>query len=183
MKNEILKLRREGFTYDEIVKKLGCSKSTISYHCKNNGLNADKTIPDKIISQIREYYKNHTIKETANKFNIGTATVTKYCYNKRILLTKEERISKNIERVKKRRRKLKELAVEYKGGCCEIKHCGYNKCVDALEFHHLDPTQKDFGIASKGITRSWDKVKEELDKCIMVCSNCHREIHAGLIKL
>ena len=53
---------------------------------------------------------------------------------------------------------------------------------DALEFHHLDPSQKDFGISSKGYTRSWDKVKEELDKCILVCSNCHREIHSGLIK-
>mgnify|MGYP003431129005 FL=1 len=52
-----------------------------------------------------------------------------------------------------------------------------------MEFHHLDPEQKDFGIAAKGYTRSWEKVKEELDKCIMVCANCHREIHDGLIKL
>ena len=58
----------------------------------------------------------------------------------------------------------------------------YVDMTDALEFHHLDPSQKDFGISSKGYTRSWDKVKEELDKCILVCSNCHREIHSGLIK-
>lgn len=72
------------------------------------------------------------------------------------------------------------MAVEYKGGKCSV--CGYDRCADALEFHHLDPSQKDFGISSKGYTRSWDKVKEELDKCILVCSNCHREIHSGLIK-
>jgi len=82
----------------------------------------------------------------------------------------------NSEAVQRRRYKLKENAVKYKGGKCEI--CGYDKCIDALEFHHLNPEEKDFGISSSGYTLSWDKVKTELDKCIMVCSNCHREIHA-----
>lgn len=80
------------------------------------------------------------------------------------------------EAVQKRRRKVKKLLVEYKGGCCE--KCGYNKCVDALEFHHIDPTQKDFGIGSKGHCRSLESMKKEVDKCIMVCANCHREIHS-----
>lgn len=80
-----------------------------------------------------------------------------------------------VEAVKLRRKKIKEKAVEYKGGKCEI--CGYNKCIDALEFHHLNPKEKDFGIGEKGYTRSWIKIQEELDKCIMVCANCHREIH------
>lgn len=85
-----------------------------------------------------------------------------------------------VEATQKRRNKVKEMAVEYKGGKCSV--CGYDRCADALEFHHLDPSQKDFGISSKRYTRSWVKVKEELDKCILVCSNCHREIHSGLIK-
>ena len=59
----------------------------------------------------------------------------------------------------------------------------YNKYIGALGFHHLDPNQKDFSIGSKGYTRSFDKVKKELDKCICVCANCHREIHAGLIDI
>jgi len=76
--------------------------------------------------------------------------------------------------VQKRRDKIKTMAVEYKGGaCCK---CGYNKCIAALEFHHLNPEEKDFGIGLKGYTRSWEKVKVELDKCILVCANCHREI-------
>lgn len=75
----------------------------------------------------------------------------------------------------KARKKLKEMSVDYKGGKCE--RCGYTKCIQALEFHHLDPTQKDFGIAASGKTRSWDKIKIELDKCVMLCSNCHREEH------
>ena len=83
-----------------------------------------------------------------------------------------------IEAVRKRRKKIRKMAVEYKGGKCE--KCGYNRCIEALEFHHNDVTQKDFGISNKGYTRSWNKVKEELDKCTMLCANCHREIHAKL---
>lgn len=73
----------------------------------------------------------------------------------------------------RRRNKIK--LVEYKGGKCE--RCGYDKCIDALEFHHLNPDEKDFGL-SCGDTRSLEKLKAEADKCIMVCANCHREIHA-----
>lgn len=84
----------------------------------------------------------------------------------------------NVDAVGKRRKQIKLMGIEYKGGMCE--KCGYNKCVDALEFHHIDPTKKDFGIGSDGYTKSWEKVKLELDKCIMVCANCHREIHSNL---
>ena len=83
-----------------------------------------------------------------------------------------------VEAVQKRREKIKEMAIQYKGGKCCI--CGYSKYQGVLEFHHLNPNEKDFGIGSKGYTRSWEEVKTELDKCILVCSNCHREIHAGL---
>lgn len=92
--------------------------------------------------------------------------------------TEEEKKKANVAKVQKRRLKIKEMSIEYKGGKCE--KCGYNKCKGALEFHHLDPDTKDFGIGQKGYTRSWEKVKEELDKCIMVCANCHREIHEEL---
>jgi len=81
-----------------------------------------------------------------------------------------------IRAVHKRRKKIRLMAVEYKGGKCSL--CGYNKCIDALEFHHADSSGKDVGISDKGYTRSWSKVKEELDKCVLVCANCHREIHA-----
>jgi len=58
--------------------------------------------------------------------------------------------------------------------------CGYGRYQGALEFHHLDTSKKDFGLSTKGLTRSWEKTKRELEKCILVCSNCHKEIHAGL---
>lgn len=82
------------------------------------------------------------------------------------------------ERVSKRRKKVKQLLVEYKGGSCE--RCGYNKCISALEFHHTDPSKKDFGISGNGNTLSIEKMKKEADKCILVCSNCHKEIHDAL---
>ena len=82
-----------------------------------------------------------------------------------------------IDAVRKRRRKVRLMAVEYKGGRCS--RCGYDACVDALEFHHLDASRKDFAISEQGYTRSWKRVREELDKCILVCANCHRELHAS----
>jgi 5-methylcytosine-specific restriction endonuclease McrA len=83
-----------------------------------------------------------------------------------------------VEAVDKRRRVTKLKAVEYKGGKCQ--ECGYHKCVDALEFHHTTPGEKDFSISDTGATRSWDKIKLELNKCVLLCSNCHRETHASL---
>jgi hypothetical protein len=80
-----------------------------------------------------------------------------------------------VDAVTKRRRVLKLKAVEYKGGKCQ--RCGYSKCVQALQFHHTDDN-KEFTIARKGVTRSWEKVKKEIDKCMLVCANCHAEIHA-----
>ena len=52
-----------------------------------------------------------------------------------------------------------------------------------MDFHHLDAKTKEFGISLDGITRSWDRVLKELDKCVLVCSNCHREVHAGMLQL
>jgi hypothetical protein len=71
--------------------------------------------------------------------------------------------------------KLKTKCVEYKGGKCE--KCGYSRCISALEFHHKDPSQKEFGISSKGIIRDWESTRKELDKCDILCANCHRESH------
>ncbi|OGI07291.1 MAG: hypothetical protein A3I68_02915 [Candidatus Melainabacteria bacterium RIFCSPLOWO2_02_FULL_35_15] len=86
-----------------------------------------------------------------------------------------------INAVRNRRKKIRSMAIEYKGGKCE--QCGYYRCLEALEFHHADPTKKDFNISSRGYTRSWKRVQEELDKCVMLCANCHRETHAKLAAL
>lgn len=69
------------------------------------------------------------------------------------------------------------MLVDYAGGKCS--RCGYNKSKRALEFHHTDPNIKDFGI-SKCITKNIAFQKKEVDKCVLVCSNCHAEIHEEL---
>ena len=82
--------------------------------------------------------------------------------------------------IKKFRKNRKELMLKGFGGKCQI--CGYDKCNSALEFHHLIPEKKDFAF-SKTLLIPWERVKEELKKCICVCANCHREIHEGLIEI
>ncbi len=86
-----------------------------------------------------------------------------------------------IKAVAKRRKAIKEKAIAYLGGKCLF--CGYNRSHAALDFHHVDEKSKSFGLSQDGLTRSWEKTKQELGKCILVCANCHREIHVGLLQL
>lgn len=80
----------------------------------------------------------------------------------------------NSCRANERRFDLKDRAVEYKGGACQ--RCGYNKNKVALHFHHLDPSEKDFGLGGHH-GKSWESIKLELDKCVCLCANCHSETH------
>lgn len=82
---------------------------------------------------------------------------------------------------KKLRHERKNYFVNLKGGKCQI--CGYNKCNSCLAFHHIDPSQKEFELDINGMQLAIERVKKEVDKCILVCHNCHGEIHAGLITL
>ena len=77
------------------------------------------------------------------------------------------------------RRKNKATLVADFGGRCVV--CGYNTTVWALDFHHVDPTTKSFGLSGHGETRSLARLREEAKKCILVCANHHREIHAGVL--
>ena len=75
--------------------------------------------------------------------------------------------------VQRRRDKLKVMSVEYLGRICldcKLK----TEYLGVYDFHHLDPSTKSFGISQNGVTRAWDKMKVELDKCVLLCSNCHR---------
>lgn len=80
---------------------------------------------------------------------------------------------RSLKTGKKRREKLKTLF----GGCCII--CGYSKWRGALEFHHLDPTTKKCNVSETGFLQAI----REACKCILLCSNCHREVEAGVTNL
>ncbi len=71
--------------------------------------------------------------------------------------------------------KLKQQCVDYKGGKCQV--CGYKNCLAALDFHHLNPNEKDFTVARKKMNIANEEMKQELDKCVLICANCHREEH------
>jgi hypothetical protein len=79
--------------------------------------------------------------------------------------------SLKIMRVQRRK---KIFAVNFYGGKC-IK-CGYDKCINAMEFHHRDPSTKKARPSFIIMRWKWERVKEELDKCDLLCSNCHKEV-------
>jgi hypothetical protein len=76
---------------------------------------------------------------------------------------------------KKQREERKRKLVDYFGGRC-IK-CGYFKCIAALEFHHINPEEKNIALSASGLMKKWDVVLEEAKKCDLLCSNCHAEEH------
>jgi 5-methylcytosine-specific restriction endonuclease McrA len=89
--------------------------------------------------------------------------------------TYEERREYLIRAVAKRRKQIRLKAIEHLGGKC--MHCGYSKYPEVLEFHHKNPKEKDFNLSAKGHCRSWERVMEEIKKCLLLCANCHRELH------
>jgi len=80
-----------------------------------------------------------------------------------------------------RRRRVKELLVAEAGGRCVL--CGYDGYAGALQFHHVDPADKDFGLALRGVARSLARARAEAAKCVLLCANCHAEVEGGLAEL
>lgn len=79
------------------------------------------------------------------------------------------------------RRRAKRILVQEAGGVCIL--CGYGRCVAALQFHHVDPATKRFGLGSRGLAQAIDTLREEVKKCVLLCANCHAEVEAGISQL
>jgi len=84
------------------------------------------------------------------------------------------------DRVVRRRQRVKQILVEEAGGRCRL--CGYHRCIAALEFHHRDPAAKEFSLSRRG-ARSIERLRAEAAKCVLLCSNCHAEVEAGVVEL
>ena len=84
------------------------------------------------------------------------------------------------DRTNRLRRERKQFAIDYLGKVCYV--CKNEFPLECYDLHHYNPQHKDLTIGENWII-SWDKLKKELDKCILVCSNCHRKIHSGRITL
>ena len=96
-----------------------------------------------------------------------SSSIRKSCYN--CLPEGQEANASLIGRL------VKDKAVREKGNKCAI--CGKQYPNYVYDFHHLDPSKKDFNLGNKTSTVKWETVKKEIDKCILVCANCHRILH------
>jgi 5-methylcytosine-specific restriction endonuclease McrA len=156
MDKEILKKQiKKGYSSYKISESLNKSQTTIRYWLKKHNLKTHQS-----------YGKPHLCEDCGeanpNKFYPRQKQKCKKCHNQRVA-----KDCKN-KRIK---------AIELLGGSCQV--CGYDKCSSALEFHHIDPTIKDVNFSTM---RGWtfSRIKKELDNCILLCANCHREEHERL---
>lgn len=91
-------------------------------------------------------------------------------------------MGKQAQAVKDWRKRTKKRIVRAMGGKCVC--CGYDKCDNALDLHHIDPTKKELSFGKiRSNARSWRRIVDELRKCVLVCCRCHAEIHAGVRQL
>jgi hypothetical protein len=101
---------------------------------------------------------------------------------KRIRVLSAEEKVKRTAAVKRWRNNSKQRMIDAMGGKCQI--CGYHNCNSALDFHHLDPTEKEFGFGGLRATiKGWDTLIQELRKCVLLCNRCHTELHNGVVSL
>lgn len=153
----------KGYSSSKIASVFNCSKSTIRYWLKQYGLKTKRKIFNRRVGQGFLCLCGENRKENfmISKNKIPSHTLCKKCHNKNTI--DRGRINRKIY-------------VDYKGGKCE--RCGYNKCIEALDFHHPDKQGKDLKFKT---IRYWgiEKAKKELDKCILLCCRCHREEHYG----
>jgi 5-methylcytosine-specific restriction endonuclease McrA len=115
-------------------------------------------------------------KEIEEIIGVSSETLRKAYKRTKEGKTSHEANPNSYEAQKARALKRKLYFIEKLGGkCCK---CGYHKNISALEFHHLDPSEKEFGADARHLSNtSMEKLEREIEKCILVCANCHREIH------
>lgn len=167
--DNIVTLKKNNISFDEICQSIPLSIEKIKIISRNLDMHNLYNNQD-LIKEINEYYNEvKSLKKCGEHFNLSRHVVRKIV----VVNQNPKKIINKTNYVISWRKRLKVKLVEYKGGKCEI--CGYNKSIRALQFHHILPNEKDFTISNKNY--SFDKMMKEIDKCILVCANCHQEIH------
>jgi len=87
----------------------------------------------------------------------------------------KERRKRDADIQKEKRYSLKRELIDMKGGKCIA--CGYDRYIGALDFHHLNENEKIYNVGTLISGGSRLKAIVEIQKCILLCSNCHRELH------
>lgn len=178
LREKVAEMSRNGMSYNQIKIETGLGKGTISAICQEiNGKKEYVELTPEKINELQELYN-----QVGNIKAVASMSGVSYSRLREVLkLKKRVKLKSEYQCIKDARHKTKAELVAYKGGKCQV--CGYDKCNEALEFHHIDPSTKSFALSSTNIYKNIDRLREEADKCVLVCSNCHREIHAGLINV
>jgi transcriptional regulator with XRE-family HTH domain len=166
---ELRRFVEEGLTQRELAERMGVSQSTIRHWLTRLGLTT--------LAAGRHYGRDgHRLTEITRRCR--KHGLTTYVRNGRHRYRCK---SCRQEAVVKRRRKIKEVLIAEAGGECVI--CGYDHHPAALQFHHLDPATKEFGLSTRGVARSLEKARSEARKCVLLCATCHAEVEAGVVSL
>jgi hypothetical protein len=146
---------------------LKCQKNKIPTHININGKR--RNLCNRKYCLECSPFKNHNTKR------LHCQIVSKK-YNEMSDSEKDEFNKKTYNDQRAKRWRLKKELVNLKGSCC--KQCGYNKNLAVLSFHHLNPESKEFTIDARSlISQSKESILKEIDKCQLLCMNCHQEIH------
>jgi DNA-binding CsgD family transcriptional regulator len=180
---KIIGLRKLKKTYKEISDLLNLSINKISKVCRKFDLIGKRyygKLDDKTIERIKILYNDlKSLRKVAKIIGVSRDGIRYHVIIKEREKLGDEKLKENrVKSVVDWRVRTKQKLVDYKGGeCCR---CGYKKETKALTFHHLEPNKKDFNISGK--SWSFERLKKEVDKCILLCANCHIEIHEELRK-
>lgn len=147
----------KGNSIRNIASEENVSGSTVRYWLNKYGI---KTFKYQKQIELKHPKKCKCGETRPDKFYGNKRTICGKCHNKYTTIKGEER---------------KTQAVKYLGGKC--KECGYNKCIQALDIHHVDSSKKDISFKYKR-SWGWERLKKELKGCILLCANCHRELHS-----
>jgi len=121
----------------------------------------------------KTFFKEENARRTQKGLFIKSKCLS--CYQNRIKTTKRTAFYEKLKELNTSRRT--ELAIRLGGKC---QKCGYCKCLSALHFHHKEGEKKEIEISKLENNTTWFKAQEELDKCDLLCANCHTEVHASL---
>lgn len=164
-----------GMTIAEIAEEVGRSKGTVRHWLSRYGLKTSGMVGRRPSAAVRAAKEREAYEAHLSCLHHGE---TRFVVDVRGYYRCAKCRSESVSR---RRRRVKELLVREAGGACRL--CGYSRCISALEFHHVVPADKQFGLASRGITQALATVRAEAEKCVLLCANCHAEVEAGITAL
>jgi len=158
-------LVQTGMSTGEIADAVGRSKATVRYWLTEYGLKTHHAVHRRVLANAGRRLSLECPRHGMTVFK------RRHDGGYRCLKCRSEAVAS-------RRRRVKEILVAEAGGRCQA--CGYDDCIAALEFHHVDPVNKAFALSGRGVARSLAKARAEAAKCVLLCSNCHVEIEIGV---